>query len=319
VAYGTEFQRRFVPMLDERWVTSLDTQPEGFSLRLQDDTVVTARRVVLATGINSFQYIPCELDDIAGPHLSHSIQHHRLDGFKGKQVLVIGGGASGVELSGLLSQTGADVTVAVRANRIPFCGPPRPRSLWDRIKAPETGLGTGWRSLACVAAPMLFYQMPQAFRHMVVRKHLGPAPGWTSREIVERNVNVVLGAQVAAASRHGGHVSVSLRLDSGVIQTIKAEHVIAATGFKVDMRRLRFISPEIMDAMNCADHTPVLSPHFETAVPGLFAVGVTAANSFGPLLRFAYGAGLASRRLSTFLARSPTRHAVPVKSTLSPA
>ena len=35
-----------------------------------------------------------------------------------------------------------------------------------------------------------------------------------------------------------------------------------------------------------------------------------AANSFGPLLRFAYGAGFASRRLSQYLARTQIRHAL---------
>jgi cation diffusion facilitator CzcD-associated flavoprotein CzcO len=116
-----------------------------------------------------------------------------LDGFAGQRVLVIGGGASGVELAGLISQKGAGVTVATRQNRIPYCSPPRPRSLLDKIRAPETGLGTGWRSLAAVEAPMLFYRMPEAFRHTVVRRHLGPAPGWTSREQVERHVTVIRG------------------------------------------------------------------------------------------------------------------------------
>jgi hypothetical protein len=77
--------------------------------------------------------------------------------FRGKEVLIIGGGASGVELAGLMSEQSAFVTVATRPMRIPFCGPPRARSLWERIMSPATGLGTGWRSWACVTAPMLFY------------------------------------------------------------------------------------------------------------------------------------------------------------------
>ena len=317
--YGTAFQRRFVPTLDERWVTNLDAAQNGFTLRLQDGATVTARRVVLATGIASFHYTPPELDPIAGPLCSHSITQNRLEGFAGKQVLVIGGGASGVELAGLLSQVGAEVTLATRSNTIPYCNPPHPRTMWEKIQAPETGLGTGWRSLACVTAPMLFYHIPQAFRHMVVRKHLGPAPGWTSRETVERNVKVLLGAKLACSAIRENHAAVSFRLDSGGMRTVEAEHVIAATGFKVDMRRLRFISPQIMHALKCADATPVLSPYFETSVPGLFTVGVAAANSFGPLLRFAYGAGFASRRLSAFLARTARRPVGQTEKELVPA
>jgi thioredoxin reductase len=272
---------------------------------------------VIAAGIGSFHFTPEELDPIKGPLCSHSIEHHFLSRFSGKEVLVIGGGASGVELAALLSQRGAIVTVAARRNAIPYCGAPQPRGLLDRIKEPETGLGTGWRSLACVAAPTLFYRLPREFRHMVVRRHLGPAPGWTCRDEVERNVNVVLGATVRSARIRGDVAAVTFGIDGGGEKTIEAEHVVSATGFKVDMRRLRFIGPELMQRLYCADHTPVLSPHFETSIPGLFTVGITASNSFGPLLRFAYGAGFASHRLANFLLKTATRPTIAAKPALA--
>jgi hypothetical protein len=175
------------------------------------------------------------------------------------------------------------------------------------VKAPETGLGTGWRSLACVYGPLLFHRMPQGFRHMVVRRHLGPAPGWTSRAEVERNVRVILNAHLLAAGFEDGRPAVTLRLDGGAEQTVVADHVIAATGFRVDLRRLGFLAPELLARIEQAEHTPVLSRRFESSVAGLFMVGVAAANSFGPLLRFAYGAGFTSRRLSRHLARTRVR------------
>jgi thioredoxin reductase len=305
--YGVAFQQRFVPMLDQRWVSQLDWKGNYFALHLDDDEVVMSRRVVIAAGIASFDYIPPELDAVRGPLCTHSIDHHFLEPFAGRKVLIIGGGASGVGLAALMSPKGADVSVAARRSYIPYCSPPRPRSLLERIQEPETGLGYGWRSVACVYAPMLFYQMPRDFRHLVVRKHLGPAPGWTSREVVERDVNVILGAKLGGSRRVGDKAHITLRLDAGGEKTVEVDHVIAATGFKVDMRRLRFLSPTIQAKLRCADHTPELSPHFETSVPGLFVVGTAAANNFGPLMRFAYGAGFASRRLSAFLLRTAAR------------
>lgn len=41
----------------------------------------------------------------------------------------------------------------------------------------------------------------------------------------------------------------------------------------------------------------------KSSVPGLFFIGLAAANRLGPLLRFALGAGFASRRLSAHLNR----------------
>jgi len=318
-AYGIAFQRRFVPMLDQRLVTHLERDSNGFVLRLDDDEIVSARRVVIAAGIRSFYNMPAELDAISGPLLSHSADHHLLGKFAGKQVLVIGGGASGIGLAALMSQKGANVTVAARKGRIAYCDPPVPRGVVEKVREPESGLGTGWRSLACVVAPMVFYQMPREFRHLVVRKHLGPAPGWTSRDEVERNVPVLLGTKLARSRVRNDVASVTFHTDDGAERTVEAEHVIAATGYNVDMHRFRFLSPEILNGLKLADQTPVLSRNFETSVPGLFVVGTAAAHSFGPLLRFAYGAGFVSNRLSRFLCRTAPRQSMAVNTKLAAA
>src|SRR4051812_1902498 len=317
--YGMEFQRRLVPMLDERWVTRLDRRSDGFELRIDDTDTIAARRVVVAAGIGSFTYIPPELDPIAGPLCSHSTAVKHLEPFAGKTVLVVGGGASGVELGGLLSRKGAKAIVAARRLHIDFCGPPQAPGLWNQLKEPESGLGAGWRSLACAKMPLVFYRMPQGFRHMVVRRHLGPAPGWTSREEVERTVTVLLNAKLEQSGIHGDRAYVTFGFPDGTHRTIEADHVVAATGFQVDMHRLGFLSPQVLEAMRLAENTPVLSPHFETSVPGLFMAGIAAANSFGPLLRFAYGAGFTSRRLSRFLARTTARQPAPMEPELATA
>jgi thioredoxin reductase len=319
--YGVAFQKRFVPMLDQRWVTKVERDSNGFVLHLADQEIVTARRVVIAAGIRDFYDIPPELQALPAGVMSHSADHHALDPFIGKQVLVIGGGASGVGMAALMSQRGATATVAARKPRIAFCGPPEDRSLWEKIKEPESGLGTGWRSMACVVAPMVFYHMPRDFRHMVVRKHLGPAPGWTSREEVERNVKVLLGARIVRSAMRGSMAEVTFARLDGTETTVEAERVVAATGYRIDMSRFRFLSPEIQQAMKLEHTAPALSPQFETSVPGLFVIGTAAANSFGPLLRFAYGAGFASARLGRHLTRSVHRskQAVAAKTTLAPA
>lgn len=317
--YGDAFQKRFAPRLDERMITELDRYRDGFVLSLDDGSRVTARRVVLATGIGAFQQIPCELDPIAGPLLSHSSEHRSLDRFIGQDVLIIGGGASGVEMAGLMSKNGTNVTVATRRNPIPFCDPPGPRSLIDKIHAPMSGLGTGWRSLACVMAPMLFYRMPRDFRHMVVARHLGPAPGWTSRDEVQRNVTCHLGTRLEHAAIRDGKAVITLVSADGTKRDVEADHVIAATGYKPNLHKLSWIAPNVMDRIEMADNTPVLSPYFETSVPGLFTIGVLAANNFGPLLRFVYGAGFACRRLTAHLASTAPRTAVREKPELATA
>ena len=47
---------------------------------------------------------------------------------------------------------------------------------------------------------------------------------------------------------------------------------------------------------------PVLSAGFESSVPGLYFTGLAAAASFGPLMRFMYGADFAARTIGRRLA-----------------
>ena len=47
---------------------------------------------------------------------------------------------------------------------------------------------------------------------------------------------------------------------------------------------------------------------FRVVLPGLHFVGIAAANSFGPVMRFAFGAGFAARSLTHTMMKSPSRH-----------
>src|SRR5277367_2489981 len=154
VAYGLEFQRRFVPNLEQTDITSVTSAPEGFALTTQTGELVLARRVVLAAGITHFGHIPPELaklsangsSDPSTSLVTHSSQHTKLDRFSGRTVAVIGAGASAADLAGLLQESGADVHLVARSNEIHFHEPPQtePRPIFQRILSPRSGLGQGW-------------------------------------------------------------------------------------------------------------------------------------------------------------------------------
>jgi hypothetical protein len=310
IEYGIAFQQRFVPNLEDRHVTEVMQAAYGFDLYLRDGEVVRARRVIVAAGIRAYEYLPPKLAALPPGLASHSSMHVNVDRFAGQDVAIIGSGASAVNLAPLLRAAGANPTLIARRPRIAFCGPPTERSLWDRIKQPESGLGTGWRSWACCAMPMVFHAMPEAFRVMVVQKHLPAAPGWTLKPQVDGIVPTITGALIARADEVGGRVRLELDLLGGEKRIVTADHVIAGTGYRVDVRRLAFFGPEVLDRLDCVNHTPRLSRWFESSLPGLHFVGTAAANSFGPMMRFAYGAGFVSRRLSKHLARTMARSAV---------
>jgi hypothetical protein len=307
IDYGVAFQQRFAPRLEDRTVTAVTPTAYGFDLHLKDGGIAPARRVVVAAGIRDYEYMPPKLAALPDGLASHSAMHVKVDQFADKDVAIIGGGASAVNLAPLLLKAGARVTMIVRRPKIAYCGPPTERSLWEKIKEPESGLGTGWRSWACCRMPMVFRAMPESFRVMIVQKHLPAAPGWTLQPQVDGIVPTIAGALIARADAVAGRVRLELDLRDGGKRVVNVDHVIAGTGYKVDMRRLPFFGPEVLDRLDCVNNTPRLSRWFETSVPGLHFVGTAAANSFGPMMRFAYGAGFVSRRLSKHLARSAAR------------
>jgi thioredoxin reductase len=86
-----------------------------------------------------------------------------------------------------------------------------------------------------------------------------------------------------------------------------ADHVIAATGYVPDLRRIPFLDGALRQQIAHVVHTPKLSDHFETSVPGLYAMGSLAANTFGPLMRFMVGAEYAAPRVAARLLKTATK------------
>jgi thioredoxin reductase len=312
-AYGLAFRERMVPELEDRLVDSLERLPDGFRLRLDDGETVIARRVVLAVGITHFEHLPAELAHLPAEYLTHSARHHDLESFRGRNVVVIGGGASATDLAGLLHDTDAQVQLVARRTSLRFHGKPsvgKSRSLWQRIRHPQSGLGPGVRSRFYADAPNLFHHLPESVRLRTVQNHLGPSGGWFAKEKVVGRVPLLLGYTVQRAEIQDSKVRLHLRGVDGNEREILTEHIIAATGYKVDLERLAFVDAGIRSKFTTVNGTPVLSSTFESSVPGLYFVGIAAANSFGPLMRFAFGAGFAARTLTQTMLKSPNRDPV---------
>jgi thioredoxin reductase len=304
VAYGLAFQQRMVPQLEQTDIEHVRKDGDRFLLRAADGEMLRARRVVLAVGITHFGYFPEQLKGLPPEAVSHSFEHGNVERFTGKRVLVVGAGASAIDLAASLADIGAEVHIMGRRPKIGFYMPEMdPRPLRRRLLYPRSGLGVGWEYVICVDAPLLFRALPQRFRHRVVRRHLGPIPGWFMKEKVEGRIPMHMSAQITGVRYEEGQVHVRYDQPDQPDQEFVADHVIAATGYKPNMQALRFLDPEIVSEVRIEDSTPVLSPTFQTSVPGLHMIGLASANCFGPAQRFAVGAKFTSRYLSRYLER----------------
>lgn len=303
IDYALAFQQKIVPYLDTRQVVEIDRVNGHYKVQLEDGETVTARRVVLAVGISHFAYIPPVLADLPAEVLSHSSAHNDPGIFRGRKVTVIGGGASAIDLAALMHESGVEVSIVARAAAIRFHNKPAPggRTLWQRFRHPSSGLGPGWKSRFYTDAPGIFRYFPEQRRLRIVRRHLGPAPGWPMKERVMGKVPMLLGRNIAQAQLSNGRVCLSLSSNSGEIEMHETDHIVAATGYRPDIRRLGFLADSLQQQIRTTAHAPVLSADFQSSIPGLYFVGIAAANNFGPMMRFAYGSDYTARRLSKHL------------------
>jgi FAD-dependent urate hydroxylase len=76
------------------------------------------------------------------------------------------------------------------------------------------------------------------------------------------------------------------------------DHVLLGTGYRVDVSKYDFLSPDLVHTIRRSNGYPRLDKGLETSVPGLHILGAPAAWSFGPLMQFVSGARYAAQSLT---------------------
>ena len=302
VAYGLEFQRRLVPHLEPTEITAIKPSSNGFTLTTAAGEAFEAGSVILAIGITHFACIPPMLAALPSQYISHTFDHSDLTRFHGRKVAVIGAGASAIDTAALLHEAGASVEILTRAPRIAFHSQGKePRPLLNRIRNPRSGLGVGWKSWLCSNAPLLFHALPRTMRLRATRRHLGPAPGWFVRDKVEGRIPTHLNAELQSARVENNQAHLTFTTPNDPATTLAVDHIVAGTGFHPALSRLTFLDETFRHNLETVEDTPILSRNFESSIPNLYFIGLAAANSFGPLNRFACGAEFTAKHLTQHL------------------
>lgn len=310
IDYGLAFKNKWVPQVEERFITGISRSSDGYLVEVENGEIFEAMRIIVAVGITHFPYLPSSLSGLSSDLLTHSFEHHDLSRFRGRNVVVLGAGSSAIDLAALLDEVGADVQLVARRSALKFherMRTDKPRSWWQQVRSPISGLGPGLRTRFFADAPNLFWHLPQSLRLNTVRTTLGPSGGWFIKDKIVGRVPLILGSTIKRAEALDGRVRLTLMSEDSTEKVLCPEHVIAATGYKVDLNRLTFLAPEIRHRIKSVESTPILSSDFESSIPGLYFVGLAAANSFGPVMRFAFGAGFAARHLTHAISKVASR------------
>jgi thioredoxin reductase len=309
-AYGLAFCDRKVPDLEDKTVISVEPQAQSFIVSLDSGEMIHTRRVILAVGVTHFEYVPETLSKMPVDFVSHSAHHSDVARYRGCEVVVIGGGASALDLAGLMHEAGVRVQLVSRKPLKFHSKSDKARPWWDYLRRPPSGLGPGWKSYFFANFPNLFRYLPASLRILAVRRVLGPSGGAFIKDKVLGKVPALIGYSPTGARIENGKVHLVVANQNGETRELIADHVVAATGYKVNLERLKFLTAGTCSKIKTVAGSPVLSSSFESTLPGLHFVGLAAATSFGPVMRFAFGADFTARILAKAVAKCAARDSV---------
>ena len=307
IEYGKWVQRTAVPDVDKRRVTGLERAGRDFRLEFDDGQSTTARRVVVAAGIERFKHIPRGFGHLPSDRVSHTGDHSDLEAFAGQRVAVVGGGQSAFECATLMHERGAAaVDVLVRGDDVVWLRSYSPKTLMGRlgpIAYAPTDVGPLWYS-RLVATPALFRRLPRETQRKVAHRSIRPACSYFVKVRLDE-IKVRLGVEVTSAKETES--GVELRLSDG--SSHEFDHLMFGTGYRVDVAGYGFLSDDILRGLSSAEGYPVLQRGLESSVPRLHFVGAPAARSFGPIVRFVSGSWYAGRAVARAAAGTRRRAA----------
>ena len=310
--YGVVVQQAILPEVESIEVVHIAGTVGGFKITLSNSEELVAGRIVVAIGLKAFARMPQQLLGLPRELASHTGDHSKFDNFNGRKVCVLGGGQSALQAAALLHEAGADVEVLVRKSKIDFSSRVAGRrSLFQRLRRPANRLGFGLKSWVLDTFPGAVYYLPDRWRVPFVRSFLGPSVAWWLRERVTDKFPIHTDCSLLGAEAREGRLALRIHEQNKGEYEVLCDHMVAGTGFKVDVDRLQFLDASLRQAIARIDGSPRLDRYFQSSVNGLHFVGTMSALSFGPLFRFVVGADYTSRALA--------RHFANVTSSLSPA
>ncbi len=297
VAYGKWFQRQLGCNLDQRSVVEVRKNGSGFKLTLADGTVVSSRRVIVAAGIGPFRKVPEVFSNLSPRSASHCYEGRKFSEL-GKRVAVIGAGQSALESAAILHEMDMDVEVIARIQHLRWIGMhqrlhrlgPISKILYSKHDIGPIGISR------LVAYPNLMYHFPIGLKDRIRTRAVRSAGApWLIPRL--NNVRISTGRVVVSAKEVEGEIQ--LLLDDGSERRV--DHVLLATGYRVDIGKYEFLAPELVKEIRQLDGYPDLAAGFATSVPGLHFIGATAARKFGPLMYFVTGTEFAATELTSQL------------------
>lgn len=274
------------------YVVRLDQTGDAFAAELEDGRRIVARSIVVAIGFRYFANVPRDLAAILPVgRYAHTCDAVQLDAYAGQRVLIVGGRQSAFEWAALLCEAGAQhVHLSYRHDTPRFV-----EADWSWVSPLVEGM---------VDDPAWFRKLSseeqESYRYRLWAEGRLKVEPWLNARVHQPNVTLhprtrIVQTEVAPDG------TLVVTLDDGV--RLEVDHIIVATGYAVDVRRVPFLAAgNLLDRLRLANGYPCLDTHFQSSVPGLFFTSFTAGQDFGPFFGFTVSVRAAAKILGARLA-----------------
>ncbi|HXL56072.1 MAG TPA: NAD(P)-binding domain-containing protein [Chitinophagaceae bacterium] len=286
-------EQKQIDVLPE-YIQRLDKETNGYTAITDNGTVINAKFIVVAIGFKYFKFLPKALvKDLPQGSYSHSCDLTDMILMKGKRVLIVGGRQSAFEWAALLHEAGTAVIYLSYLHRTPeFTA-----SDWAWVNPLVDNLAEH---------PLWFRNLSQVEKDAVGKKmwaegRLKLEP-WLASRVTKASVHLFPSSRVIVCIRLPNG-ELKLLLDKG--QKITADHIILATGYKVNIRNVPFLAEgNILSKLTIKNDFPVLDEYFQTNLPGLFITSMPAAQDFGPFFEFTIAVRVSAKLIGKALMKS---------------
>jgi cation diffusion facilitator CzcD-associated flavoprotein CzcO len=256
---------------------------DQFLATTSDGNVIKARRVVLAPGFKHFAHIPEDLKaKLPAGSFQHTAEFVDFSNARNQRYLIIGGRQSAFEWTALLLEAGA---AAVHLSHR-HASPAFAVADWSWVNPLVDNIAND---------PNWFRRLSQTEKDDV--NHRLWAEGrlkiepWLEARLNDERVKLWPQTQLESCSE-------DLEVIPNNGATFNVDHVILATGYKVDITRLPYLAAgNLLAKLETRNGFPALDDHFETSVPGLFITSMPAGQDFGPFFGFTISVRTSARLL----------------------
>jgi hypothetical protein len=128
---------------------------------------------------------------------------------------------------------------------------------------------------------------------------------------VEGTFPVRTGHVVTSAAALDGQVRLGVSGAGTAGHELTADHVIAATGYRIDLRRPGFLPDAILSSLRTVAGSAAVGGDYQSSIPGLYFIGPSVAPTMGPVMRFVFGARHAAATVGRQLAEASDRRPAP--------